>query len=211
MNLKILAIAFTCLLFSCNKKTEEGTIIVDWIEDLQGDYSFTQKWNYPENIFMNSFGQLVCDGICDPLVDNLRNNEGRIYADSLHRYYQLVDTTHIYHTFSGEAQCYEWNGTDFAFAYRRNDTVICYTTANIATHSVLRLSVTGNRCIPIIELNSITTPDIHYFECNGGYIKIDNTMFEKGILKAEFNLTFQDTLSPGKPMWWKGCIYTRIT
>lgn len=206
----LIIVFFICIFSSCEHKIEDKTIRVDWVSDLSGNFSFTKRWNYPENVFKNSFGQLVCDGLCDPQLDLMRDENGRIYNDSLTRYYQLLDTTHQYYTISNEAQCDEWVGTDFAFAYYSGDIIKCYTATNAATHSILRLSVIGDKCIPQIELNSIQSSGIQYFECTGGYIKIDKMMVKKDILKADFNLTFRDASSPERPIWWKGQIYTSI-
>jgi len=201
-------ILFSLSLLSCSP---DQRIRIEWVEELQGDFSFTKEWNYPEGIYLSESGQLVCDGLCPSEIEKMRDEKGVIYPDSIARYYKLVDTAHYFHTILSEAHCYEWIGTDFAHAYRgKNDTVQCYTECNAATHSSLQLTIIGNRCIPRIELNSISAFGLQYFDCSGGYIRIDKALFREGILKADFDLTFDDIQHPQQPLWWKGRIYTPI-
>ena len=196
------------LAISCSQK---DSINLEWVDNLPGDYSFAEKWDYNDNIFRNQFGHLVCDGICPEKLENMRDEEGKIYEDSLHKYYQLVDTSHIYHTIECEAQCYEWAGTNNIITIPTGKNGIkAYTLCNPSTHSSLKLNITGNRCIAAIELSSIASSGHQIFPCNGGYIKIDKKLWNEGILKAEFDLSFENILQPQDSLWWKGKIYKRI-
>lgn len=193
---------------SCTEK--EAGIKVQWEENLRGDFSFSEQWSYAENIFRNKFGQLVCDGFCDDAISNMLDGEGRIFEDSVSKYYSLVDTTHFYHTIASEAMCYEWAGTDFSHAYKNGDTVRCYTECNVATHSSLHMQFVRDECIPHIELNSITPSGKQNFNCKRGSIKVDKPSWSKGILKAEFDFVFDNPQEPDNPLWWRGRIYTAI-
>lgn len=44
------------------------------------------------------------------------DTQGRIYDDSLTKFYALVDTTHRYFTLEGTARVYELGTCNFAFA-----------------------------------------------------------------------------------------------
>ena len=183
-------------------------IAIEWTDKLEGDFSFAQEWSYPENVFRNEFGQLVCDGFCTNEIIRMHNGKGRIPNDSLEKYYQLLDTTHVYHTISCDANCYEFAGTDYIEAEKvGKDTVRCYTLCNAGTHSSLAFDIVNNNCTPVIELNSITPQGEVTFPSTGGYIKIDRKEWERGILKAQFHFTFQHDDSA---MWWEGRIYTTI-
>ena len=136
-------------LISCGgvtrKNNELGVVEIQWVDDLSGDFSFKDKWSHPEGIFTNEFGQLVCDGFCPPGVENMRDKNGRIIADSIELYYNLVDTIPLFHTIQSEAETYEWAGTDFITVERINkDTVNCFTLNNASTHSSLNLIIAGN-------------------------------------------------------------------
>ncbi|GAB6008935.1 hypothetical protein [Dysgonomonas reticulitermitis] len=204
----IIPILLVLILSSCKK---DGSIKVEWTDGLKGDFSFTDKWSYDEGISYNEYGQLVCDGLCDDNSYNMLDEDGRIYPDSLHRYYQLVDTAHHYRTIESEAQCYEWAGTDFAYAYRKDDTIKCYTGCNVGTHSSLQIDIIEDICIPQVELNGVSSSGLQYFNGISGKMKIDKTLFDQGILKAEFDFTFEDLANPQEPVWWKGRIQTKIS
>lgn len=210
--MRILSLIIICFVFLSYQKTDEGdSLKIDWVDNLVGDFSFTKEWSYTDGIYLNDFGQLVCDGLCDSESNKMKDEKGRIIADSIHRYYQLIDTTHYTHTISSQAQCYEWMGTDFAIANRGNgDTVKCYTMCNVATHSSLKVMFIKDKCIPRIELNSVTPTGLQYFKIKKGSIKIDKPLWDKGILKAEFDFIFDDPLNQQDAMWWKGRIYTDI-
>ena len=188
---------------------KECQIKIQWIKNLQGDFDFRTKWSYPEGIYRNKSGQLVCDGFCPEGTELMRDSEGKIFPDSLPRYYQLVDTIRRFHSVLCEAWCYEWAGTDFVEAKRLNkEQVICYTLMNAGTHCSLILELNNDVCIPRIELNSISSPGVKTYYCRGGYIKIDKCCWTKGILKADFNFDFNNTDEPEHKMYWKGKIYT---
>ena len=87
-------------------------IKIQWVDNLPGDFSFSKKWDYPEGIYKNEFGQLSCDGICQEEVYAMMDSAGKIYKDSLAAFYKIVDTAHQYHSIKADAWCYEYAGTD---------------------------------------------------------------------------------------------------
>ena len=64
-------------------KSTATPILIKWVENLAGDFSFIKKWSYPEGVYKNEYGQLSCDGLCPPEIDAMKDSTGRIYADSL--------------------------------------------------------------------------------------------------------------------------------
>lgn len=201
------------LFFLSNYDTlNDNGIKIEWKDNIEGDFSFTKKWNYADYVYKNDIGQLVCNGICNPLTDIMKDENGKIIEDSLNRYYQLVDTTHIFHTIESISNSYEWAGTDNIAAKRTDkDTVICYTLCNAATHSSLLITIVKNKCIPKIEFNSITdTANPIYFSHKKGYIIIDKNLWNKGIIKAEFSFLFHNHENQKRDLFWKGKIYSVI-
>ena len=47
-------------------------IKIKWVQNLKGDFSFKNKWSYPEGVDKNKYGQLICDGLCSSETINLR-------------------------------------------------------------------------------------------------------------------------------------------
>ncbi|MBN2612915.1 MAG: hypothetical protein JXB00_15270 [Bacteroidales bacterium] len=186
-------------------------IKIQWIANLKGDFNFRTKWSYPEGVFRNEFGQLSCDGFCPEGTESMKDSVGKIYADSLTRFYQLVDTTHQYHSISCDAWCYEWAGTDFITAKQTNKNhLTCSTHKNVGTHCSLIIEIINGTCIPRIELISISSPGLKTYFCKNGFLKIDKNLLLKGIIKAEFNFDFINSDEPNRNIFWKGKIYATI-
>lgn len=205
--LLILSVGFSNLL--C--RGPEPCMKTRWIDTLNGDFDFRTKWSYPEGVSRNEFGQLSCAGFCPEGTESMFGNDGKIHPDSLPKFYRLVDTTHQFHSISCEAWCYEWAGTDFITA-KQTDTnqVLCSTMTSAGTHCSLILKIRGGTCVPSIEIKSISAPGVKTYYCGNGFITIERNSWTKGILKADFNFTFNNTDEPGRNMFWKGKIYTAI-
>ena len=199
------------LLTSCCATTERKEISLKRVGNLTGDFSFKDSWSYPEGIYRNEFGQLSCDGFCPPETDKMKDENGRIYENFLEAFYELIDTTHIFHSLKSDAWTYEWAGTNYIIAERINkDTIVCFTQNNAATHSNLHLIITKNTVKPTIVLNSIVSKNGEKtYCCKSGKMVIDKKLLNKGILKATFDFEFYHDENPNK-MYWKGKIYAKI-
>jgi|GEM_PF-712038 len=197
---------------SCKMAIDESVEIqIRWVDDLAGDFSFIDNWSYRDGVYRNEFGQMSCDGLCPPEIETMFDENRKILADSLEAFYNLVDTTHYFHSIESEAMTYEWAGTEFISVNRVNkDTVICFTMNNVATHSSLDLVITEKTVKPTIDLISITPSGNMLFYCSGGEMTIDRSFWEKGILKATFDFKFDDKENPDMQMYWKGKIYAEI-
>lgn len=208
------AILFIVVISSTQWITAQSTghkIAIQWANHLDGDFSFKEIWSYPEDVYRNEFGQLSCGGFCPPEVYEMKDENGRIRDEQLNAFYQLVDTTHQYHSIQSDAYTYEWAGTDFIKVVKINeDTVICSTYNNAGTHSSLQIIITQNHIEPSIILTSIIHNGSGIFFCKEGAMSIDRNAWQKGILKAAFDFTFDHPMSDGEYMWWKGLIYAKI-
>lgn len=198
-------------LISCNNNNL-NEIQIQWESNLEGDFSFTEDWSYPEGIFLSEYGQLSCDGICPPEIDNMLDEKGKIIDDSLIAFYNLVDTTHLFHSIVSETNTPEWAGTDFISAIRISaDTIKCSTWNNAATHSSLNLVIVNDIVKPSIYFNSINSSEgVDVFDCSGGKMVIDQDLWQKGILKASFDFRFNNANKPKQALSWKGLIYKKV-
>lgn len=189
-------------------------IPVTWSNNLAGDFSFKERWDYPEGVYRNKAGQLTCDGLCPLQTDLMKDSHGNILKDSLVSFYNLVDTTHLFYSLRSETTCSEWAGSNYITASRSGtDTLYCYTLQNTATHCSLALMIAEDQCYAHIRLNSIASRDEEKYYCNGGSIKIDRQEWKRGFMKAAFDFGFIRPV-PAKeeaPVRWKGNIYTTIT
>jgi hypothetical protein len=197
------------LVFAC-QKPEAGQVKIAWVEELEDDFSFSKQWNYPAGVYRNNFGQLSCDGFCPERTEPMKDSTGRIYQDSLVAFYALVDTTHQFHSLQGEAQCDEYAGADGMIARRRGDTVFCHSLCNPATHCSLQLRLLGEQSVATIKLQSVVPGNDVTYTYERGFLIIEEKSWKAGILKAEFDLYFGRDSLTGRPVSWKGKIYTPI-
>jgi hypothetical protein len=59
--LYILIISLGFLLKSSIKTVENDTVIlIEWFNNLKGDFSFASKWSFAENIGLNKAQQIAC-------------------------------------------------------------------------------------------------------------------------------------------------------
>ena len=216
MKIGLITIVFLTLIGISFRTIEEeansdGKIKIEWTENLEGDFSFKNEWRYPEGIYKNQHGQLSCDGICPPEIDGMKDASGKIYDDSLEAFYNIVDTAHMALSLKSENRMYEYSGTDFMeFTKQKDGTIRGFSLMNVSTHSALIIEIQHDHCSVWVDFNSITDLGEHTFPLENGSIKMDQSLFEKGIIKATFDFTFENTLNPNEKLFWKGQIYSRI-
>ena len=212
MNKLTLIGVFFFLSFALFGQMESIPIKIKWTNALSGDFSFRNNWSYPLGVELKEDGRAGCDdsGFCPERCYGMLDSNGIVWKDSAQIFYQLLDTTHQFHTIQCEARCYEWDGTDFIGVVRISENaVFCFTSTDIASHSSLQFDIIGNVCKAIINLNSIVPEGDATFYCTGGSITIDKKLWKNGVLKAEFSFDFAGELD-GEPLYWKGKIYAPI-
>ncbi len=75
----------------------------------------------------------------------------------------------------------------------------------------LQLKLFGNKCVPVIVLNSIASMEGNpVYIWKDGQISIDSVLLKKGILKAQFDFKFKHDENPKQDMFWKGSIYANV-
>ncbi len=203
-----------CLLNLCFSYLVYGqTASLQYVDLSQEDVSFSNEWSYPEGIFVNEYGQVSCDGLCPPEIYQMKIS-GKIIKDSLERFYELVDTSHQYHSMKAEVSCYEYGYAPFMKVVQQKDgTLILESAMNVATHCYLHIEIKDGIVKAVVILNSITNrPDgkTVFKLKDGGSIKIDQKVIKKGYLKAKFDLEFENHLEESKPIFWKGLVYSEI-
>ena len=192
-------------------KTLKNEIKIQWVTELNDDFSFINNWEYREGIYKNQFGQVSCDGFCPEKTRSMKDEKGRILKDSLEVFYQLIDTTHHYHSIQSEVNMYEYSGTHLIEVQRiHKDTIKCITINNASTHSRLIIDLVNENCIAKVDFNSITNIGRHTFHYKSGLFIIDKKEWKKGVLKAKFDFTFENNLDKNTPLYWKGLLYRKI-
>jgi len=221
MKIKFIIISLLFLFgISCktNKKktNSENRIKIEWVENLNGDFSFNKKWSYREGIYRNQNGDLRLDtGLFslefEKMINRMKDETGEVYKDSLTEYYKIIDTTHIFYSIKSEAKVYEntvYNHMEFS--RMGNGEIKGETINNISGYSHLHIKLENDYCYAWNDYKSIFDLGNHIFNLKSGRILIDKSLFKQGIIKAEFDFNFKNTLELKKKLFWKGKIYSKI-
>jgi hypothetical protein len=195
------------------QKMHPTPFTIQWENDLPGDYSFINDFDYPLGVEMKSDGKAgwTDGGFCPERCAHMLDSNEIVLKDSGQLFYQLLDTTHIPHSIRCDAWCYEWAGTNSIKVNRVDKhTVFGATETGIATHCSLQLQLTKDTCTANIHLNSIKNKETTVFKASSGYIRIDKAYWKQNILKAEFYFIFAHTENLKQQIYWKGEIYAPI-
>jgi hypothetical protein len=187
-------------------------IPIQMVDEIDADFSFTENWDYEIGVYKNYYGQLSCDGFCPEETDAMKV-DGKIIEDSLTAFYELVDTSHLHHTMESEATMYEWIECNYIYIKRdSNDRIIAETGITPATHSTLHFEIDNGRAKVWAHYNSISTLKPRNFPLKSGFIKVEKQAYESDTFKAQFDLTFSNTLEsdPDFELAWKGLIFASI-
>ncbi|MBQ4822364.1 hypothetical protein [Aquimarina sp. MMG016] len=211
----LLLIGISCKTYE-KKANSENRIKIEWVENLNGDFSFREKWNYNEGIYRNKNGELRLDtGLFPPefqkVINRMKDETGEIFKDSLSKYYKIIDTTHIFHSIKSETNVYEGTIYDhMEFKKMKNSGIKGETINNISGYSHLHIKLENEHCYAWNQYNSTRNLGNHIFNLKNGKILIDKSLFLKGIIKAEFDFNFKNTLALKEKLFWKGKIYSTI-
>ena len=196
-----------------NFDKSDSKLEIKWVEKIESNFEFANNWSYPEGVYINRFGQLSCDGICPIETDEMKDDEGRIKEESLKAFYEIIDTTHSFYSLESESNAPEFAGSDFIQVKRQNEKKTkINTSTNVGTHSSLNIEIDESRFTAWIEFHSITSIGNHTFTISKGNLIIERKSWEQGILKAEFDFTFENTLNQirEKTFNWKGKMLKEI-
>jgi hypothetical protein len=213
----ILILLISCLFFKAYGQTtaakkSNSDITIQWQDSLPGDFSFCKKWSFTDGIEKNDKNKFQCVYNCHPRIELMYNTLNQIETDSLKAFFSLIDTTHYYHTLQCNAWSYEFDKANFITCIKNEAGYInCFTLTNSINHSSLRFSIINDKCLPTVQLNSADKKiGFKIFKLQSGSIIIDKSSFNKGILKAEFDFTFNNSIDAKKPINWKGLILSPI-
>ena len=187
-----------------------------WVDSLDGDFSFTQEWDYPEGVYVNHWGQLSCDGICPIEIDRMKDNQGRIFEDSLSAFYSIIDTTHRYFTHEGIVRTFEYGECNHALAKELNRKTHVQTEVNVSTHTSLHIVFdaeinTETEFKIYLIYNGIRNTKPIVYLAQSGTLEISKKMFTEGIIKMSFDLKFEDiSNNPEFEQTWKGKILVEL-
>ncbi|NOQ70487.1 MAG: hypothetical protein GQ574_00710 [Crocinitomix sp.] len=206
----VLIAAILTFSFLSKSTSSLKSIPIQFVKQLDADFSFTENWDYDWGVYKNQYGQLSCDGFC-PEAAYAMKKDGRIIEDSLSAFYQLVDTSHLHYTMRSVALMYEFTGCDYIYINRdSNNCINGETGITPGTHSTLNFQMVNGNCEVWANYNSISTQKPRDFPLKSGFIKLEQEAFKADTIKAQFDLTFSNTLESDVALTWKGLIYAPI-
>ena len=153
---------------------------------------------------------LSCDGLCPSGLEQMQDEKGKIITDSLTAFYNIVDTTHFYYTLKSKAKQYEYGDANYMLFTKDGDKIVGASATNVSTHSSLNLVVNKHQFNAWVVYRSVGPTETTIFPLDSGSLSIDQHLFGKGIVKAKFDFTFENTLNSDKALSWKGLIYSEI-
>lgn len=214
--LLLLFTGFVC--FGQNKKStgpvkKPAAVKIVWADSIPGDFSFAEKWSYPDNVELKANGKPGCadGGFCPPRCYQMHDGDGIVLPDSMKAYYSLLDTSHIPHSLVCRSSCSEFAGVDFITSSRKNaDSVFCITSTDPGTHCNLQLYLVKDNCFAYSNLLSIVPNNDAWYVAISGRIKADKKLWQNGILKAEFDFQLVNEKDSKEMIFWKGKIYSAI-
>ncbi|PHR28237.1 MAG: hypothetical protein COA38_12370 [Fluviicola sp.] len=183
----------------------------NWVRQMDNDFSFVEKWEYDEGIYVNKWGQLSCDGLCPIEIDVLKDEQGRIIDDSLSKFYSIIDTTHRYFTHEGIVRAYEFDACNHVYAKKHDYRIHLQTKVGIATHTSLHIEFfpdPGSK-IPFrayLIYNSIRDQAPKKYFATNGTIDISSEALYNGMIQMSFDLEFELDEDDLLPQTWKGKI-----
>ncbi|MDG1332596.1 MAG: hypothetical protein P8P74_09720 [Crocinitomicaceae bacterium] len=206
---------FILFLFSVLPFIGISQVDFTWADSVEGDFSFIENWDYEEGIYVNKWGQLSCDGFCPIEIDRMKDDQGRIYDDSLTAFYSYVDTTHHHYTHEGTAKSYGFEECHYASAKVLLGKVHIQTHVNMSTHTSLHIVFDPNEAFEkrtfkiYLIYNSIRNVPRQYFIALNGNVEISKKKFDEGIIQMKFDLVFQSE-GEDELQSWEGKILTRL-
>ncbi len=183
-----------------------------WGDSIDANFSFAEEWDYPEGVYINEWGQLSCDGFCPMEIDRMKDEQGRIFDDSLSTFYSIIDTTHRHFTHEGIVRTFEYGECNHASAKELCGKIHVQTEVNVSTHTSLHIVFdseinTETEFKIYLIYNGIRNTKPIVYLAQSGTLEISKKMFKEGIIKMSFDLKFDDiSNNPEFEQTWKGKI-----
>lgn len=177
---------------------------ITWVDSIHGDFSFTEI-PYEKTDFLHlSFPTIEEDSLFKARIARMRNDDNQIIQDSMETYLSLVDTSLHYSIYSEEVPYGGTQGTALMSFSQIKSTI-----------SGVYGDIFGNSMNIVIENNTVSAWTVWNVinsqgawnsvqPLAGGYINIDRNLYKKGIIKAEFDFSFESTQN------WKGLLYSKV-
>ena len=184
--------------------------------DCELDSASTRGWEYQEGIFTNKWGQLSCDGFCPREIDLMKNDQGRIFDDSLTAFYSYIDTTHRHFTLERSNEPYEYGQAHYMITEKRDGKLFLRSEMNLALNTSIHIEFDPSpensfKLKTYLIYYSLSDQPPRTFNLLSGQVEFCEQAYNEGFLQLKFDLNFEtEQWSKEKFQNWNGKIFIAL-
>ena len=215
-----LELAYTLLPWELpmSERSKGVKLKIDWVENVQGDFSFTTKligkesnstYDYPTSMREK-------DSLLNSRLRSMRDSLGNSLPDSINLFHSIVDTS-LHYTIISQSEDSACSGTRMMRITGMENGIRAFFYCDEGSLRTLHLEIIEDSLSAWIEWVMVDSQGQRtiIIKLKEGKMKIDRGLFNKGIFKAEFNLVFESYFGfmddPNEPKnTWEGLIYGKI-
>ena len=196
--------------FSSIKTTDTNgfSIPISWFNELKGDFSFTNNWEYADGIELNDYQQIIC-WKCPPRAQKILDKRRKVPTDSLAVFYSLIDSTRHYFSLDSRSTLTNMNNNHFITVKRYGDfTVEGFTKSRDSLNCSLFFRIKDDFINSWVYVKNGN--DTKIYTLKEGKFFTDKKVYENGFLKANFSFVYESENS-FKAIFWSGKMYAKIS
>ena len=196
-----------------NLKTSESngfSIPISWFQELKGDFSFANEWQYSDGIELNDYQQIIC-WKCPQTAEKLLDKRRKIIADSMNTFYNLIDSSRHYYSLESRCSMADMKESKFISVKKYGDfTIDGVTKSSDSLNCSLFFRIKDDLIISWIYVKSQNN-ETEIYPMKDGKFFVDQGAFDNGILKANFSFVYYNRKNSLKALYWSGKMYAKIT
>jgi hypothetical protein len=184
------------------------SIPISWFQELKGDFSFAEEWDYTDGIELNEYQQIICWN-CPPRAEKMLDKRRKIISDSMDIFYQLIDSTRHFQSLKSRSTIVNLSGNTSISVKKYGDfTIEGFTKNEDSIHCSLFFRMKNDFINSWVYIKNNNETKI--LKLKEGKFFVDKSAFDKGILKANFSFIYQSE-NTFKPLYWSGKFYAKIS
>lgn len=206
----MLSCAVTDSLFTEKRITTSfgSSISISWFQELKGDFSFANEWEYAEGIKINDYQQIICSK-CPLRAEKMLDKRRKISSDSINVFYDLIDSTRHYYSLNSRSTLTNLKENRFVMIKKYGDFTIEGVTKNQdGINCSLFFRIKDDLITSWIYIKK--TEGTKIYKLKEGKFFADKSAYDSGILKANFSFVYESENSL-KPIYWSGKIHSKIS
>ena len=185
------------------------SILISQFDDLKGDFSFSNKWEYAEGIELNDYQQIICSK-CPSRAGKMLDRRRKIASDSMDIFYTLIDSTRHYYSLDSRCSLTDMRDVKFISVKKYGDfSLEGMAKSNDSSNCSLFFRIKDDYIISWIYVKSKNN-ESEIYPMKDGKFFLDQGAFDKGILKANFSFVYYNKKNSLKALFWSGKMNAHI-